>query len=237
MKNNPSIKEIDLSNSYLVQESEISLADLASIFKADQIEKFVLMGNGATVYGSRLIPVLECLTQSKTLKILDITGQAIGDFGLNLFSKLLSTGLKDFYFDGSNPTKFLFFKNACEAILGSQLTQTCWPENDFQLLVSKSSPNEKSEVNSAGAAFKKKFHEKFVIFEARHQTRANSVYKSEVKVRSQSDILSFREIGVDTCVKECLNLPPNDFLSEPLVALLDKMNQETSIETFLGVSA
>lgn len=235
LKLNSNIIELDLSMSYLLSDSDGALSDLANVFRRNSIQKFVFRGSGAFVYGSRVNTILEALSNTNSIKILDISGQGIGDYGFSFFSKLLSSGLTEIYFEGSNLSDIDLFLSTCKLILESSVTQSSWPKTDYQILLSKGIGNSKSEFSSQAEKLKNQFLQKYRtdIIRVTKGKIASQYSSFAIPEKTEFDILSFREPGIDTLLRECLNINGDEPLAEPLSDVLDKLNKETSIDYFL----
>ena len=180
LTNNPNIVEIDISNSISNFKLSDSLKYLLKYIKQCSLEKFILRGSAPTMYETNLYPILEALSEIKTLKYLDISGQKIHDKGIQYLFDIIKNVLVEFYYDGLGLTNIESFSNLIHFILDSKITKTCWPSNDEKNILIHTDPYLKNNINTTfdklRAEFYKKF--KFNIISPKTKTRSYSEKKT-----------------------------------------------------------
>lgn len=155
--NQPSIVQLELSNSMLIDDIEESMKFFLAYIKGCQLTKLIMKGEQPNVYGQHLYPILDELSQKISLKSIDISGQKILDKGIEYLYKFLENGLEEIHFDGSGIKKYLVFSKFCNSLISSDVIFADWPKNDEKSLVKKLTKKHKVEMQK----LKKKFLEHF----------------------------------------------------------------------------
>ncbi|OHT09426.1 hypothetical protein TRFO_21658 [Tritrichomonas foetus] len=254
----PVLTDIGLSHSLPQEDADDSIRILIEILHDKPIKKLEIRGSPNNNLSQKLLPLLNELLRKGSIKMLDITGQEIGDAGLELLMQLVKHGLEELRFDGSTPTDADFLLEVVTFISQSSLITSDWPESDCKQIISKVGVPSRQQFIRQLETIKKQFVQKFTqneivnydkdayslhceISDAPIRPRMNSILAKRRKDESQMsmppqldlNILSFREEYIDSALLECFGIDTNNTNTDPLICALEKMNDETSIPTFL----
>jgi len=259
LANQVELIDIRLSHSISSIDSDQSVQYLTSALEKLPIERLVLCGSnvGSTVIN--IIPILGVLSKTRTIKSLDISGQTLRSEGFSILTDMITSGsIEELRFEGSNPTSLDELMDFLERISNSNLKASSWPEQDIRALMLKVTLVARADYARRVDVLKKQFFSKLgeavpdydydIQQRIRRESvrvahpRASSSFSTPVPKESLSalskkmdtDILSEREDELSVLLRECLGINQEEPIREPLVLILQSIEDEISIESFLS---
>ena len=191
LKKQTNLSVLSISRCIAKQDQQKALPFLIDLVRNKSFEQFCITATKENAFGSPLVGVIESLIHKSQLRILDITGQCIGDIGLFLILREMGPSLEELWFDGFNPTSPDVFLSVCNKVIArQQLKRASWPSSDITPVLSKvhieNRPETLRKIKAVKSTFSKRFGE--IIEEDSCRTRINTQIKTE-KRSSSTEIL------------------------------------------------
>ncbi|OHT03493.1 hypothetical protein TRFO_29163 [Tritrichomonas foetus] len=241
----PKFSELGISNAISTDDSNNSLQYLSELIKSKPIRKLEIRG-GEKSLGSELISILNDLLAEKTIKMLDVSGQGIGNEGLEIIGVLAGLCLEELRFDNNLPSDHDILIKILNKIINSKMSYCDWPKNDISACLQKIAANSRQAVQNDFMNLRNQFQGKFIINDEltnsigiKKRKRTNSIFQRRIKSESiylyppkiDTNILMYRNSLVSDAITECFN---KDYLkTDPLVEILEKLDNETSVKAYL----
>jgi hypothetical protein len=240
--NQPNLVELGFSNCLLFNEPVFAaLAEFASVKPLRSLE---IRGMKLHVFGRHLIPMLEVLLSRATIKMLDITGQAVGDRGLELIARLSELCLDDLRFDGSNPSSHEVLIEVTARIAASRIGMSAWPTDDAKAVTSIVPFANRRQVAILIENARKEFNTRFgkrgesveISEELTGGVQTNSGILHERRRLSlghpiDKKILEFTEPAVKEVLVEIFD---ENELQDPFIRLSEQLEQESDLDTLMA---
>lgn len=158
----PNLNELGLSGTISNTEPDSSLLALSKFLEKRSIQKLEFTGgNQNTVLGPKIIPIFTSLLKTKSIQMLDITGQQIGSGCFEYLAELAETCLEELRFDKNNPTNAESYISFLLRVINSKLVSAEWPESDSKFCISKVELSSRLRVTSQLKELKVQFKARF----------------------------------------------------------------------------
>lgn len=136
LRNNSQLRSLSLNQSIDISDTSSSFRSICVAISQLSLDGLFIRGGKRIkyAYGPLLTPVLRYLAVRKTIKVLDITNQRIGDDGLNTLMQFLQKGsqLISLKFDGCCSGSFNKISTFCQRVIASKLVFASWPSMEFE---------------------------------------------------------------------------------------------------------
>jgi hypothetical protein len=129
LKTQPNLVDLGLAGS-LTTDGDLSL--LLELIQMKPIRRLDFKGSNGRVFGAKLMPLFETMLIKKEIRPLDVTGQAVGNSGLNILTALAETCLEDLRCDRCQPSNYEFFIKTISRLSISCLIACEWPHQDLK---------------------------------------------------------------------------------------------------------
>jgi hypothetical protein len=144
LRNQPDLVSLSLSCSINISDSPSGLSAFLRYLSEHRIRDLSLRGDFCSLkfsFGKLLLPFLSS-SFAQSVECLDLSGQNLGESGLDCLGKLLEQGsLLELKFDGSSVQSFDALCLFCERVLASSsLRHATFPEHDFTNLLTLVDP-------------------------------------------------------------------------------------------------
>lgn len=152
----PNLADLAMSNSISTQQK--SLDYLIDFVRGSRLKRFVLRGGGVSTFGSEFLDVIKALAEIEILA-LDISGQNIGDRGLDALAALSRGKLSHLFFDDINPLNVERLYDFLMLLINLDLSYCEWPQNniDFALKMFASSDSVRARFENLRNRFVEKY--------------------------------------------------------------------------------
>ncbi|KAH0793088.1 hypothetical protein GPJ56_002983 [Histomonas meleagridis] len=252
LKKQKNINTIYLSNT-LPARSKKSLSLISDISEKLPLQKIVLKSknNIATKFDTSFSKALKAILGLKSLTYLDITGQEIGDKGIEMLKKYVEkgSGIKELIFDETKFDNCGQYIGLLNSIMNSSIEFSILPEKDVASLVEKG--QDKEAVQQIRNKFAMKYGGIFEEVSGQIESGDNNIslmrnvselldnngeiapQKLVLEIPKESfDALAVKENGVEDFLRECfgeVGQPEDDILVKSLREIVAK----TSINRIL----
>ena len=246
----PTLTDLGLSNSISFADADACLGCLVEIVTHLNIERLELRATSGQTFGVKLVPFIQKLFERKTIKMLDITGQGIGDIGLDIITQLAETCLEELRFDGNSPSSYEVLLDRVKRITVSQLACAEWPSNDAKEVTAKISLSGRQQIMRQIEAARKEFEAKMARHTSPSQddltaddhatsrrpsiltrgSRKESMAAGTLPVIIDETIIGCCEPWVTSSLNEIFN---NKKIRDPLLVAVDELDAMTSLTHFL----
>jgi len=147
MKDQPNLNNLSLSRCIPKDDLQKALPYLTELARFKKFEQFCIASTKESQFGVPLVSMIEAMLKRSRLRVLDITNQGIGDFGLHLILRESGPYLEELWFEGFSPSTHESFITICTSIMGlPSLRKASWPASDARNIQSKLSNDTKSDV-------------------------------------------------------------------------------------------
>jgi hypothetical protein len=216
-----------------------AVAELIALFLARGLRALELR-NGDEPLGPLLIPLLDALLTRPTITQLDITGQAVGDAGIERLAALAGASLEDLRCDGSAPSSHDVLLRAISQFAISRLVSCSWPHTDLSALTETILPRQRKPVMEQFEVLRETF-EKRMSPGTRADILARFAKVTDVRLKTRSHVgvnqlaaerkmLSYRDSFVQNGLLQVFDVGQ---WSEPLLMAVDEREATDSLEALL----
>jgi hypothetical protein len=239
---------LGLSGSFALSDAESCLAIIADLARAKPLTGLELRAVGAPLE-ARLIPLLNALQERGVITLLDVTGQAVGDSGLNIILLLAESCLRDLRCDGSKPKTYESLINVISRLAVSRLVSCEWPAGDVSEAEAKVPEKMRGPILGQLAALRETFNQRLNPEHGAKNTAPTEIEAAPTVRRSFSrgsrigshpsiasldgidvPMLTFRDEVVQTALSGLLGKEP---LKEAVVDLWNVLEKKTSLEAYV----
>ena len=272
LKQQPQLTDLGVSGSILYENAENQIPYLIDLLQNKPIKcldiRAVYMNNqtesgtktqytpgehtNPTVLGEKMLPLLKFLVEMPSIKMLDVSGQEIGDEGLNIIQMFSTKEMDDIRFDGSFPSSPEIFSDTITKIIQSSTLSSEWPENDLKFVIGKVSPPNRPQYIRQLTKLREKFFNRFIQDECLSQnnsnqplnrTRHNGILSRRISHAEPSNdlqipltvvnLLTYREEFIQNAFLECFGEDIDISKTDPVLQAFEQMNEESSITLFI----
>jgi hypothetical protein len=245
----PNLSFLGLSGSFAAADAESALAEIGNLAKAKPLTGLELQAVGAPL-ADKLIPLLKSLLETGHITVLDITGQAVGDAGLELVALLAEKCLRDLRCDGSKPSRYEKMINVVSRLAVSPLNACEWPAKDIALVTEALPPNVARPILAQLQVLKEQFNQKLnpehgvkqapVSADAEQQapgrrihrwSRLSSVVSRGTVAQLDRQLLTLRDENTKAALDALFG---EGQLKEAVVDLMTALEKKISLDTFVA---
>jgi hypothetical protein len=240
IRKQPRLFALGLSGTVRTAEA---VAELASLFGSTEIHALELRA-GDNPLGPLLIPLLDALLRHPTIIRLDVTGQAVGDAGIERLAALAEASLEDLRCDGCAPSSQDVLLGAISRFASSKLVSCTWLYKDLSALSGGIPPNQWKPVMEQFDLFRKPFEKRLGPGD-REDILARAARRADLSIGSSSwgagtqpaaerQMLSYRDGFVRSGLFRVFDV---GHWSEPLVVALEAREAADSLEALVREAA
>jgi hypothetical protein len=233
LSNQPALIHLNLSNCLPVSENVVAF--LTDLTLQKPLRHLELRGRKPYVFGSGLLPVLESLHARATIRSLDITGQAIGDGGLDLVAQLAERCLDDLRFDGSKPSSHEAFLATTARIASSRLPTREWPQEDANMVIALIPLSNRLKVVTRIDAMRQQFEARMRVGSSKMPADLVALLREggvvEEVQRVDPRLFTFQDPAMARILANAL---AGGEKTDPLVVAAEQLEQEAEIDALLA---
>jgi Ran GTPase-activating protein (RanGAP) involved in mRNA processing and transport len=191
LKQLPGLKELSIGGNFAKKEKQLASA-LQELLAIPRLTGLALPGTKSAALGEQLIGLLRAAKTHATLTKLDVSGNRIGDNGVNVLIEMMQENDKviEYRLDGSRVTSLDVFVRLLET-LGSEtnekITSCPFPMDDFYALVQRFKDAKRGPILDTVGGLQKKAQDRMQINQAAKGIHSDLAEKGIIELNELLD--------------------------------------------------